>query len=211
MENIKLICFDLDHTLIKKSSWKELNLALGISVEEDERLYQEHKSELLTYDQWINKILERYVEHEDANRETITKIFSQYSLIDGAREAIEYLKAKGYILVLISGSVDILVDMIAKDLGIPFSKANNTFVFDDNNRLLNIHTYGDDVAAKLAHLESFCEMLGINIKECACIADGANDIEMFRSTGHGITFKNSNIENEAWKVINSFDDLKNIL
>lgn len=211
MENIKLICFDLDQTLTKESSWQKLNLTLGISAEEDKKLYRECISGLITYEEWNNKLLERYLEHKDANKEVITNIFSKYLLIDGAREAIEYLKAKGYILVLISGSVDILIEMVAKDLGIPFYKANNAFVFDEKNRLVSIHTSGDDTTAKLAHLESFCEMLDINIKECACVADGANDIEMFKSTGHGITFENSNIKNEAWKVINSFDDLKKIL
>ena len=211
MESIKLICFDLDDTLIKKSSWKELNLALGISVEEDRKLYQEYKSGLSTYELWNNKLLERYMEHKNANKEAITEIFSRYSVVDDAQEIIEYLRAKNYELVLISGSVDILVDMVASDLGIPFFKANNAFEFDDNNRLVGIRTHGDDAKSKLANLESFCEMLNINIKECACIADGANDIEMFRSTGHGITFKDSEIEKEAWKVINSLSDLKNIL
>ncbi|HEY5588958.1 MAG TPA: HAD family phosphatase [Candidatus Paceibacterota bacterium] len=210
MNNIKLICFDLDETLINSGSWKGLGLALGVSVEEDRRLYNEYKSGKITYDEWNDKILEYYLKHEDSNRDEITKILSNYSYIEGAREAVEYLKSKGYKIVLISGSIDILVNMVALDLGIQYSKANNTFIFDDNDKLIGIHSGGNDVLAKASHLESFCEMFGIDIKECACIADGANDIEMFRLTEHGITFSGSPIENEAWKVINSFSDLKNI-
>ena len=211
MNNIKLICFDLDETLISNGSWKGLGLALGISVEDDRRLYNEYKSGQITYDEWNDKILEYYLKHEDSNREGITKILSKYSYIEGAQEAVEYLKSKGYKIVLISGSIDILVNMVALDLGIQYSKANNTFVFDDHNKLIGIHSGGNDVLAKAAHLESFCEMFGIDVKDCACIADGANDIEMFRLTEHGITFSGSPIENEAWKVIDSFKDLKNIL
>ena len=209
-ENIKLICFDLDDTLILANSWKKLGIALGLSVEEDRRLYKEYKSGLITYDEWNDKVIEKYMEHEDSTRSGITKILSGYSFKEGARETINYIKDKGYEIVLISGSIDILVDMVAKDLGIKYYKANNTFVFDENDRLIGVHSNGDDVLAKVDHLESFCEMLDIDIKECACIADGDNDIEMFRRTGHGITFKGQEIEKEAWKVIDSFEDLKGI-
>jgi phosphoserine phosphatase len=210
MDKIKLICFDLDETLISHSSWKRLGLALGISVEEDKELYREYKNGVTTYQEWNNKILARYQEHEEANREGITKILSKYTYREGSREIVGYLKEKGYILVLISGSIDILVDMVARDLGIPFAKANNTLVFDENDRLKNFASETDDVFAKANHLKDFCKKLNIEMKECACVADGDNDIEMFRQTGHGITFKGSIIENESWKVIDSFSDLKDI-
>lgn len=209
-ENIKLICFDLDDTLISANSWKKLGLALGVSVEDDRRLYKEYKAGLFTYDEWNDKLLEMYMEHEDASREGITKILSDYVYKEGAKEAVNYLKDKGYELILISGSIDILVDIVAKDLGIKYAKANNTFVFDEDDRLIGVHSHGDDVLAKAEHLESFCEMLGSDIKECACIADGDNDIEMFRRTGRGVTFRGLKIENEAWKVIDTLHDLKNI-
>lgn len=210
MDNIKLICFDLDQTLITHSSWKELGFALGISYEEDNRLYKEYESGKLTYDEWNNKILKYYLKHKDSTREGIRDILSKYSYTEGVREAVEYLKSKNYILVLISGSIDILVEMVARDLGIKYFKANNTFVFDEKDRLQSIRTYGDEISAKADHLESISEMLGINIKECACVADGANDIEMFRRTGHGVTWRGSPIENESWKVLNSLGDLKKI-
>ena len=57
------------------------------------------------------------------------------------------------------------------------------------------------------YLESFCEMLGIGLDECACIGDGANDLELFRKTGRGITFRGSKIESDAWKVIDSLKDI----
>jgi phosphoserine phosphatase len=211
MDPIKLICFDLDQTLITHSSWKELGLALGISYEQDKRLFKEYESGITTYEQWNAKVLELYMKHPDANRERITEILSRYSYAKGAREAIEYLKEKGYILVLISGSIDILVDIVARDLGIKYAQANNALVFDEDGRLEGIHSLSEDeVFGKAEHLEAFSRMLGIPLTQCACVADGANDIEMFRRTGHGVTFKGSPIERQAWNVIDSFDDLRNI-
>lgn len=207
MNSIKLICFDLDQTLITHSSWKELGYGLGISYEEDMALFQEYEAGHLTYEEWNMEVLKRYMKHSDATRKGITKILSRYSYTDGAREAVDYLKSKGYTLALISGSIDILVDMVAKDLGIEYSWANNTFVFDQNETLVDITCVGSEVSAKADYLEHLAEKLGIAIEACSCIADGANDSEMFRRTKHGITFPGSPIEKDSWKVISSFSEL----
>ncbi|MCC6323434.1 HAD-IB family phosphatase, partial [Candidatus Nomurabacteria bacterium] len=196
--------------LITHNSWKELNFALGIPKEEDKRLYDEFIAGNMTYSEWNAILVEKYIQHKDANRSGIAKILSRYTYTNGAREAVEYLKNKNYILALISGSTDILVEMVAKDLGIKYYKANNKLIFDENDNLQAIHTEDNDLKAKKEHLESLARMLGIDIKECACVADGANDIEMFHATGHGITFKGMKIEKDAWKVIETLPDLKNI-
>ena len=210
MNNVKLICFDLDETIISHSSWQQLNLALGISKEDDRAMYEDFIAGRISYEEWNNKVLNFYLKHKDSTREEITEILSRYSYNDGVRESINYLKSKGYIIVLISGSIDILVSIIAHDLGIKYFKANNTFIFSSSNKLQAIHSQGDDKDAKTMYLESFCEMLDVDINECAAIGDGANDIGLFKATGHGVTFKGSNIEKDAWKVIGSFDDLKDI-
>jgi phosphoserine phosphatase len=210
MRKIKLICFDLDDTLITKNSSKNLNLSLGVTVEKDRELYDEHMSGKITYEEWNDKLFELYLEHGDATREGITRILSGYEYVDHAREVINNLKRKGYVLVLISGSIDILVSQVAHDLGIEYHKAHNSFVFNDSGRLVSVHADGSDTHAKLRYLEAFAEMLDISIDECACVGDGANDIEMFKKTGNGITFKGSKIEKESWKVIDSLKDLETI-
>jgi phosphoserine phosphatase len=210
MPSIKLVCFDLDETLIEGVSWKTLNIGLGISQEEDRRWFLAYHSGEISYERWNDILLERYLKHDDATRKGITALFSQYELSDGAREAVDHVRSKGYETALISGSVDIMVDLVAKDLGITHAKANYTFVFDDSGRLQSIHTFGDATIGKADHLESICDQLGISMNECACIGDGQNDIEMFRRTGHGITFRGSKIEKDAWKVIDSLKDIPTI-
>lgn len=208
---IKLVCFDLDQTLINENSWAELSLTLGVSKELDDELYRAFKAGEITYDEWNDRVLAEYMKHDDATRDGVVRCFSKYTLASGAREAVEYVKNAGYQVALISGSIDVMVDLVAKDLGIHYAKANNTFIFDDGERLVGIHAHGDDTIAKAQHLESFCELLGIKMFECACIGDGANDIEMFKRTGRGITFEGSKIETEAWKVVRSLGDIPNIL
>ena len=39
MNEVQLICFDLDDTLIQQNSWKQLNRSLDVTHEEDQYLY----------------------------------------------------------------------------------------------------------------------------------------------------------------------------
>ena len=211
MNEIKLVCFDLDDTLIVQNSWYALSAALGVPKETDKKWLDAYIAGSITYDEWNAILLKEYMRHPNATRDGITKALTQVMYNEGARETVDYLKAQGYAVVLISGSIDIVVDHVAKDLGIELSKANNTFVFDDAKRLVSIHSQGDDTHAKAMHLEAFCDQLGIQMNECVCIGDGANDIEMFRRTGHGITFRGSSIESDAWKVIDTLHDIQTIL
>ena len=213
MEKIKLVCFDLDDTLIEQNSWYKLSLDLGLTAEGDKYFYEMyHTKKEISYENWILELLKIYKERGRANFKNIIGSLSTYSYKEGAREIIDYLKNKGYKIALISGSFNVIVDLVAKDLSIEFAGAINNFIFDADDQLENIISFGgNEDIAKLNILEDVCLKSGINIDECACIGDGSNDIEMFKKTKHGITFRGSKIEDEAWKIIESLHDIKNIL
>jgi phosphoserine phosphatase len=209
-KNIKLVVFDLDKTLIKQNSWYKLNLALGITEEQDQTMLDAYNRGEFSYDDWMQKIFDLYKQHGKANLKNITDVLANcYTYREDAKEIIEYLRPK-YKLAIISGSIDILVDMVAKDLSIDLAEATNSFVFDADDQLIKIVTE-EDTLAKLNHLENFCKKLNLDISECACIGDGDNDILMFKKTGNGITFSDSKIKADAREVIESLSDLKNIL
>lgn len=208
MNDIKLICFDLNETLIKENSWLNLNLAMGMTRKEDQVLLDFYEEGIISYNEG-QEILERiYKKRGKATMKTITSTILNYTYNRGSREIIRYLQNKGYKIGLISGSFDILVEKIAGELGIEFYESNNIFIFDGNDYLDNIVSLGDDAIVKLRHLQSFCRKLNINITQCACVGDGNNDRQMFVNTKHGVAFKGSEVEDVAWKVIDNLSDLK---
>jgi phosphoserine phosphatase len=211
MDDVRLVCFDLDKTLITNNSWYELNTALGVTHTEDQELYDAYQAGNLSYEDWQRKLLNLLQRSSKANLQEITSILSKYKLNEYAREAVDYARAKGKEVALISGSMNILVDMVARDLNIEFAEATNILIFDEHDRLKDIVVLGDDKIAKLNILESFCRKLGIELNKCMCVGDGDNDIEIFRKTRKGVTFENSHIKNEAWKIISCLNDLKGIL
>ncbi len=208
---IELVCFDINKTLVEETTWDDLNIALGMTREEDERYIQEFNQGKITYRQWINILQDIYLKRGRANRKTIIDSIAKYSYKPGAKDLVHYLREQGYKIALISGSIDIMVGMVAKDLDIDLVEANNIFVFNDHDDLTKITTFDEDDLAKLHHLESFCRELEINLGQCACIGDGDNDIKLFEATKHGITFTGSKIAPAAWQVIDQLSDIKNIL
>lgn len=207
-KNIKLICFDLNKTLIKENTWYDLNLKMGMTPEEDRRLFDLYESGKLSYIEWQKKLTEIYVKNGKASHENISKIILNYSYLNEAKEIIKYLKNKGYELALISGSIDLLVSKVSYELDIKLYGCNNYMIFDNNNYLKDIVVLGDDKEVKVSILKNFCRVLEIKPNQCACVGDGDNDLEIFKYTGQGITFKGSKIEEYASAVIDKLTDLK---
>ncbi len=167
----------------------------------------------LLYGDWLEKLSALYKERRLGTKETVAAALGNYKFVEGAENLAKYLRQKGYVLAVISGSFDILVRDVSNALDIRFQKANTRFVFGDDGYIEEMISEGDELHAKLRHLESFCDELGISINECVCIGDGGNDIEMFRKTQKGITFEDApdDVKEVAWKVVSQLSDIKEVL
>jgi HAD superfamily phosphoserine phosphatase-like hydrolase len=211
MEEIKLICFDLNKTLIRENTWYELNLALGMTPEEDEHMLRDYEAGKISYEEWGRQILHILKSRGKATRQNIEKTVMHYTLLPGAREIIEYLHSKKYTTALITGSTDILAKAVAQDLGIQHYRAHHEFIFDKNDYLDRFTILGDEQHTKVKQLQEICKERDFEITQCAAVGDGDNDKELFKATHHGITFTGSKIENDAWKVIPSLLGLKEVV
>lgn len=210
-QSIKMVCFDLNKTLIEENTWYELNQAMGMTVEEDQKLFDLYEVGKLSYIDWQKELEKIYIEKGKATRQNIEKIVFGYSYMKGAQDLIRYLKKQDYIVSIISGSVDMLVNRVVEELGMDCGEANNSFEFDKNGYLSELICLGEDTTVKVKLLRKICRRYGISETETVCVGDGDNDREIFMVTGKGITFKGSRIEKYAWKIVNNLNDIKMIL
>ncbi len=208
---IKLIVFDLNKTLIKQDSWYDLNLALGMTPKEDQDLFDLYSAGKLSYKKWIALLFKTYLLRGTPRKTHVEKTLHNYRYLRGAKQTIKYLQRKGYQVAIISGAMDSIVKKVAVDLNIPqeLALANNTFHYN-KGALVKIETIGDDPVAKLKMLRKICKNLKISTKSCAAVGDGDNDYSLFIETRRGITFTNSKISKSAWKTIEELGDLKQI-
>lgn len=210
-EDIKLVCFDLNKTLIKENSWLDLNLAMGVTQEEDDMLMCWYEEGVISYEEANHILLSMYKKRGLGSRTAILKAISAYTYMPHARELVSYLQQRGYEIALITGAMDLLADKVASELGITLSAANNIFVFDDEDYVQDLIMFGEDGIAKRNHLQEFASRLGISLEQCACIGDGDNDRELFEATGKGITFEGSKISDISWRVVKELKEVEGIL
>lgn len=213
MESPKLIVFDLNKTLIHENSWLELNMAMGVTPEEDAQLVAWGEEGVITDAQGQAILCAIYQKRGSLTRDAIEQVLGGYTYLANARETIRSLQARGYRIALLSGSMDLLVQKVATELGIDIYAANNEFIFDENNILSSIKTIDNESSYKATQLKNICEDLGVAPTDCICIGDGGNDLKIFELTGLGVTFasSDSHIRQAAKYTIEALPDLLKII
>lgn len=195
-----VVAFGLNKTLIKQNSWYELNLAMGISEQEDELLYRlgPEAESILSFKEWIGILEQLMIKRGQANRQKIEDVLLDYTYLDGVKETIAALKARGCKVGIITGAFDIVAQKVAADLGgLDFVHSNANMQFDNQNMLSGIHLENDNdfafkamAAAKLRKKYSDSEIY--------YVSDGDNDEEIFKVT-RGILLDPAAVSHESWK------------
>lgn len=204
----ELIVFDLNKTLIKENSWRDLNLAMGVTPAEDTELMERARRGEITDAEGQAELLKIYQQRGDVSRPNVEKILWRYTYMPCARDVVGKLRKRGYNLAIISGAMDILVRHVATELEITWWRSSNRFIFDDNDQLIQIQSPEKDTSDKLRQLQQLVGELSITLADCIVVGDGANDVALFQATGNGVTFTDSPIVDDARWVV---DDLSGVL
>jgi HAD phosphoserine phosphatase-like hydrolase, family IB len=204
----KLIVFDLNHTLIRDNSWRNLNLAMGITPEEDAALIARAAQGEITDAEGQAWLLQRYQQRGDCHREAVQRVLSQYTYMPHAQMVVAALQARGYRVAINSGAMDILVSMVAEQLGVVLWRESNHFIFDNHDMLCRIDAPDNDAAAKLQQLRELAAEQQVSLSDCLVVGDGSNDVPLFAATGNGVAFAGSPAARHArWGIA----DLRDVL
>lgn len=114
-------------------------------------------------------------------------VFKSIHLSKNDQELISILQNKGMLVGLVSGRFVPIVERLAKSLGISYFSANQLEVKDG---FLTGKLVGEIVTGqvKQATLEKWRKKLELPKERTIAIGDGANDLLMLKSAGHGIAF-----------------------
>ena len=213
MEKIKLICFDVDETLVDGTSWLMLTEGLSCSSREHLDIFRRCQKGEITFTEGERLSTKMYQNSDNANKDFISNLFDSVKIKSETIDLISYLKEKGYKVYLISGAIDIYVESIAKKLGVNGFYANSTLEFDNEGILQKINYRNNQGEIKVEQLRSLVKDLGISIKQVVFVGDSENDIEVFKATEHGIAVHSPSEELNkiAWKKVNSLKEIRKIL
>lgn len=213
MKKIKLVCFDVDGTLVDGNSWLWLTEGLGCSRSKHLNIFRRAKTGEISFTEAERLLTQLYQNSRRATRGSINKLFAQVKPRPGAKELVIYLKEKGYLVYLISGAIDIYVENIAKKLGVDGYAANSTLKFNSDGILQSLFYRSNQGELKADQLNLLLDKLDLNLKEVVFVGDSENDLEVFKKTGRGIAVssREKDLLKAAWKTVGSLEEIKQIL
>ncbi|KAB3520993.1 phosphoserine phosphatase SerB [Corynebacterium sp. zg254] len=179
----RLICFDVDSTLIQQEVIEMLAAFAGKEAEVAEVTERAMRGEL----DFAESLHERVKTLAGLDASVVDRVARSIELTPGARTTIRTLKRLGYKTGVVSGGFIQVIEPLARDLGLDFARANTLEIKDG---VLTGRVIGPviDRKAKAESLKEFAWSNGIKLNQTVAVGDGANDIDMLSTAGLGIAF-----------------------
>ena len=180
----RLICFDMDSTLIQTECIDELAERAGVgdqvkAITESAMRGEIDFKESFTRRVALLKGLDSSVFEEIANKMPIT---------EGVDRLMAVLKRCGYKIAILSGGFTYFGEFLQRKYGIDYVYANELEIGDDGK--LTGRYVGEivDGHRKAELLKLIAQVEKVNLAQTIAVGDGANDLPMLGEAGLGIAF-----------------------
>lgn len=179
----RLICFDVDSTLIQHEVIEMLAVYAGREEEVAAVTDRAMRGEL----DFAESLHERVKALAGLDVSVVEKVAQDIQLTPGARTTIRTLKRLGYKAGVVSGGFIQVIEPLARELDLDFARANTLEICEGK---LTGRVIGPiiDRQAKAESLKEFAWSNGIQLHQTVAVGDGANDIDMLSTAGLGIAF-----------------------
>lgn len=184
MDRVKgLLVMDVDSTLVKEEVIDLLGEEAGVGELVADITERAMRGEL----DFKEALAERVALLKGLPETVFDRVYDKIHFNKGAKELVDELHARGYKVGLVSGGFHETVDLLAKELGIDYVKANHLEIMDG---FLTGKTYGDIVTkeTKVVKLEEWARDNKLELSQTIAMGDGANDLPMIKKAGIGIAF-----------------------
>ena len=214
MPKYKLVCFDVDGTLIDnvKFSWQVFHDYFQTDRHRREDAKRKFFDGRITYMQWAEHDISLWKE-KNAKKEDFFKALSGLHLMEGAIETLEELKKNNIKLAIISGSLNVVLEKFIPNYEEFFDDIFlSKIYFDEKGDISNVEATEFDMDGKALALKKIAEREKISLKECVFVGDYLNDIKITKEAGLGIAFNCEHDElKEVADVVIEKKDLREIL
>ncbi len=181
--NRRLVCFDMDSTLIQTEVIDELAERAGVGGQVKAITESAMQGEI----DFNESFIKRMKLLKGLSEDVLNDVAINLPITKGARRLIDTLKSYGFKTAILSGGFTYFGKYLQKELGIDYVYANQLEIID--NRLTGNYL-GEIVNGdkKAEYLKEIAIKENINISQTIAVGDGANDLQMLNTAGLGIAF-----------------------
>jgi phosphoserine phosphatase len=181
--NRRLVCFDMDSTLIQTEVIDELAELAGVG-QEVRTITESAMNGEIDFSESFKK---RMALLEGLSEDVLHNVAVNLPITKGAHRLMKALKYYGYKTAILSGGFSYFGDYLQKELGIDYVYANQLEI---KNGKLTGKYLGEivDGKKKAEYLKAIADREGIHINQTIAVGDGANDLPMLNLAGLGIAF-----------------------
>lgn len=180
----RLICFDMDSTLIQTECIDELAERAGVGDKVREITERAMRGEI----DFRESFKERVALLKGLDVSVMKGIAEKLPITEGVERLMAVLKRYGYKIAILSGGFTYFGEYLQRKFGIDYMYANELEV-DDNGKLTGKYL-GDivDGKRKAELLKLIAQVEKVNLAQTIAVGDGANDLPMISEAGLGIAF-----------------------
>jgi phosphoserine phosphatase len=179
----RLVCFDMDSTLIQAEVIDELAYRHGKGEEVSQITEAAMRGEL----NFTESLIKRVSLLEGLDEGVMEDIARNLPLTEGAERLFKALRNYGFKTAILSGGFTYFGKYLQNKLDIDYMFANQLEII---NSKLSGRTMGDivDGARKAELLKYIAFKEGIHLEQTVAVGDGSNDLPMINIAGLGIAF-----------------------
>lgn len=200
-----LIVLDCDSTTIQDEVIELLADAAGTREQVAEVTERAMRGEL----DFAESLRERVATLAGVPEAVFEDAYGKVRLSPGIRELIAEVRDRGGKVGVVSGGFHEVLDLIARDLGLDFWLANRLEVVDGKLTGLTVGPI-IDAAAKAQALSEWSQESAIPLSASIAIGDGANDLEMMKIAGLGVSYNGKPVVRDQADV-SIEDDLARVI
>ncbi len=180
----RLICFDMDSTLIQTECIDELAERAGVGKQVKVITERAMRGEIDFKESFRQRVA--LLKGLDVN--VMQDIAEHMPITEGVDRLMEVLKRYGYKIAILSGGFTYFGEFLQRKYGIDYVYANELEVDEDGKLTGNYVGEIVDGYRKAELLKLIAQVEKVNLAQTIAVGDGANDLPMISEAGLGIAF-----------------------